>query len=137
MCHSFWGGFHKGWLEVGMPCIAVSILHFSCTLFRFIQGTGKHSLEDGSGCEIKADAETRKKTPRIELLLFHSISEPSLDPLPSGHLLQLHSNAGSRANLVAQDESGASPEINSSASQSEEPSLQLVRALFPCDAVSH
>lgn len=61
MCHSFWGGFHKGWLEVGMPCIAVSILHFRCTLFRFIQGTGKHSLEDGSGREIKADAETRKK----------------------------------------------------------------------------
>lgn len=41
----------------------------------------------------------------------------------------MHSNAGSRANLVAEDESGASPEINSSASQSEEPSLQLVSVL--------
>lgn len=78
MCHSFWGGFHKGWLEVGMPCIAVSILHFRCTLFRFIQGTGKHSLEDGSGREIKADAETRKKNTKNRAIVvpFYFRAQP-------------------------------------------------------------
>ncbi|KAM6311159.1 bridge-like lipid transfer protein family member 3A [Podargus strigoides] len=56
-------------------------------------------------------------------------SEPSLDPLPSGHLPQVHNDSGSRASLTAEDEGGVSPEINSSTSQSEDPSLQLVSVL--------
>lgn len=72
---------------------------------------------------------TRRRN-RIKLVVA-SISEPSLDPLPSGHLLQAHNNTGSRASLMAEDEGGVSPEINSSTSQSgEDPSLQLVRVLF-------
>ncbi|KFZ66914.1 UHRF1-binding protein 1, partial [Podiceps cristatus] len=56
-------------------------------------------------------------------------SEPSLDPLPSGHLPQVHSDTGSRASLMAEDEGGVSPEINSSTSQTEDPSLPLVSVL--------
>ncbi|KFR10196.1 UHRF1-binding protein 1, partial [Opisthocomus hoazin] len=47
----------------------------------------------------------------------------------SGHLLHVHSDTGSRASLMAEDEGGVSPEINSSTSQSEDPSLQLVSVL--------
>ncbi|XP_061869358.1 bridge-like lipid transfer protein family member 3A isoform X2 [Colius striatus] len=47
----------------------------------------------------------------------------------SGHLPQVHNDTGSRASLVAEEEGGLSPEINSSTSQSEDPSLQLVSVL--------
>ncbi|XP_027515647.1 UHRF1-binding protein 1 isoform X1 [Corapipo altera] len=56
-------------------------------------------------------------------------SEPSLDPLSSRQLPQAHGNSGSRTSLVAEDEGGLSPEVNSSTSQSEDPSLQLVSVL--------
>ncbi|KAM6236917.1 bridge-like lipid transfer protein family member 3A isoform 2-T2 [Porphyrio hochstetteri] len=47
----------------------------------------------------------------------------------SGHLPQLHSDRGSRTSLMAEEEGGVSPEINSSTSQSEDPSLQPVSVL--------
>ncbi|XP_009463979.1 PREDICTED: UHRF1-binding protein 1 [Nipponia nippon] len=47
----------------------------------------------------------------------------------SGHLPQVHNDTGSRASLMAEDEGGVSPDINSSTSQSEDPSLQLVSVL--------
>ncbi|KFZ48397.1 UHRF1-binding protein 1, partial [Antrostomus carolinensis] len=47
----------------------------------------------------------------------------------SGHLPQIH-DTGSRTSLMAEDEGGVSPEINSSTSQSEDPSLQLVSVLM-------
>ncbi|XP_064491851.1 bridge-like lipid transfer protein family member 3A [Pseudopipra pipra] len=56
-------------------------------------------------------------------------SEPSLDPLSSRQLPQAHGDSGSRTSLVAEDEGGLSPEVNSSTSQSEDPSLQLVSVL--------
>uniref|UniRef100_A0A669QKW8 UHRF1 binding protein 1 n=1 Tax=Phasianus colchicus TaxID=9054 RepID=A0A669QKW8_PHACC len=95
--------------------------------FSMKRTASQHSFDttsvDGSGPEDGLSVDSDGSDGFVML----TDSEPSLDPLPSGHLLQVHSNAGSRANLVAEDESGASPEINSSASQSEEPSLQLVR----------
>ncbi|KAM8795729.1 bridge-like lipid transfer protein family member 3A [Eudromia elegans] len=57
-------------------------------------------------------------------------SEPSLDALSSVHLPQVHNDTGSRGSPMAEDDSRASPEINSSTSQSvEDPSLQLVSVL--------
>uniref|UniRef100_A0A669QHM5 UHRF1 binding protein 1 n=1 Tax=Phasianus colchicus TaxID=9054 RepID=A0A669QHM5_PHACC len=98
--------------------------------FSMKRTASQHSFDttsvDGSGPEDGLSVDSDGSDGFVML----TDSEPSLDPLPSGHLLQVHSNAGSRANLVAEDESGASPEINSSASQSEEPSLQLVSVLL-------
>ncbi|XP_057282874.1 bridge-like lipid transfer protein family member 3A isoform X2 [Pezoporus wallicus] len=56
-------------------------------------------------------------------------SEPSLDPLPSGHLPQVHNDTCSRTSLMTEDKGGVSPEVNSSTSQSGDPSLQLVSVL--------
>ncbi|KAM4645939.1 bridge-like lipid transfer protein family member 3A isoform 4-T6 [Amazona ochrocephala] len=56
-------------------------------------------------------------------------SETSLDPLPSGHLPQVHNDTCSRTSLMTEDKGGASPEVNSSTSQSGDPSLQLVSVL--------
>ncbi|XP_015740625.1 UHRF1-binding protein 1 isoform X1 [Coturnix japonica] len=97
--------------------------------FSMKRTSSQHSFDstsvDGSGPEDGLSVDSDGSDGFVML----TDSEPSLDPLPSGHLTQVHSNAGSRANLVAEDESGASPEINSTASQSEEPSLQLVSVL--------
>lgn len=78
--------------------------------------------------EIQADADVMSSSKRNELSCCTSISEPSLDPLSSGQLPQAHNDTGSRSSLVAEDEGGVSPEVNSSTSQSEDPSLQLVSA---------
>ncbi|XP_061327923.1 bridge-like lipid transfer protein family member 3A isoform X2 [Pezoporus flaviventris] len=56
-------------------------------------------------------------------------SEPSLDPLSSGHLPQVHNDTCSRTSLMTEDKGGVSPEVNSSTSQSGDPSLQLVSVL--------
>uniref|UniRef100_A0A8C6JS67 UHRF1-binding protein 1 n=1 Tax=Melopsittacus undulatus TaxID=13146 RepID=A0A8C6JS67_MELUD len=56
-------------------------------------------------------------------------SETSLDPLPSGHLPQVHNDTCSRTSLMTEDKGGVSPEVNSSTSQSGDPSLQLVSVL--------
>ncbi|XP_061219012.1 bridge-like lipid transfer protein family member 3A isoform X2 [Neopsephotus bourkii] len=53
-------------------------------------------------------------------------SETSLDPLSSGHLPQVHNDTCSRTSLMTEDKGGVSPEVNSSTSQSGDPSLQLV-----------
>ncbi|KFQ34952.1 UHRF1-binding protein 1, partial [Merops nubicus] len=88
----------------------------------------QHSLEapaEGSGPEdgLSVDSEGS------EGFVLLTDSEPSLDPLHPGHLPQLHNNSGSRGSLMAEEEGGVSPEINSSTSQSEDPSLQLVSVL--------
>ncbi|XP_021233227.1 UHRF1-binding protein 1, partial [Numida meleagris] len=98
--------------------------------FSMKRTASQHSFDatsvDGSGPEDGLSVDSDGSDGFVML----TDSEPSLDPLPSGHLLRVHSNAGSRANLVAEDEGGVYPEINSSASQSaEEPSLQLVSVL--------
>ncbi|XP_072211999.1 bridge-like lipid transfer protein family member 3A [Excalfactoria chinensis] len=98
--------------------------------FSMKRTASQHSFDstsvDGSGPEDGLSVDSDGSDGFVML----TDSEPSLDPLPSGHLLRVHSNAGSRANLVAEDESGASLEITSTASQSEEPSLQLVSVLI-------
>ncbi|KAM6108413.1 bridge-like lipid transfer protein family member 3A [Pterocles gutturalis] len=97
--------------------------------FSIKRTASQHSFDttsvDGSGPEDGLSVDSDGSDGFVML----TDSEPSLDPLPSGHLLQVHNDTGSRASLMAEDEGGVSPEINSSTSQSEEPSLQLVSVL--------
>ncbi|KAM6114553.1 bridge-like lipid transfer protein family member 3A isoform 3-T4 [Phoenicopterus ruber ruber] len=93
--------------------------------FSMKRTASQHSFDttsvDGSGPEDGLSVDSDGSDGFVML----TDSEPSLDPLPSGHLPQVHSDTGSRASLMAEDEGGVSPEINSSTSQSEDPSLQL------------
>ncbi|KFQ89398.1 UHRF1-binding protein 1, partial [Phoenicopterus ruber ruber] len=97
--------------------------------FSMKRTASQHSFDttsvDGSGPEDGLSVDSDGSDGFVML----TDSEPSLDPLPSGHLPQVHSDTGSRASLMAEDEGGVSPEINSSTSQSEDPSLQLVSVL--------
>ncbi|XP_056217323.1 bridge-like lipid transfer protein family member 3A isoform X1 [Falco biarmicus] len=97
--------------------------------FSMKRTASQHSFDttsvDGSGPEDGLSVDSDGSDGFVML----TDSEPSLDPLPSGHLPQVHNHTGSRTSLMAQDEGGASPEINSSTSQSEDPSLQLVSVL--------
>ncbi|XP_009886623.1 PREDICTED: UHRF1-binding protein 1 [Charadrius vociferus] len=97
--------------------------------FSMKRTASQHSFDttsvDGSGPEDGLSVDSDGSDGFVML----TDSEPSLDPLPSGHLPQVHSDTGSRGSLMAEDEGGASPEINSSTSQSEDPSLQLVSVL--------
>lgn len=69
---AFGEGFIKdGWMQ-GKLCITASIPHCSCTVLRFIQGTGKCSLEDGLVHEIKAELlKTRKKKQELSCCCWH------------------------------------------------------------------
>ncbi|GAB0200151.1 UHRF1-binding protein 1 [Grus japonensis] len=97
--------------------------------FSMKRTASQHSVDttsvDGSGPEDGLSVDSDGSDGFVML----TDSEPSLDPLPSGHLPQVHNDMGSRTSLMAEDEGGASPEINSSTSQSEDPSLQLVSVL--------
>uniref|UniRef100_A0A8C4UTA9 UHRF1 binding protein 1 n=1 Tax=Falco tinnunculus TaxID=100819 RepID=A0A8C4UTA9_FALTI len=97
--------------------------------FSMKRTASQHSFDttsvDGSGPEDGLSVDSDGSDGFVML----TDSEPSLDPLPSGHLPQVHNHTGSRTSLMAEDEGGASPEINSSTSQSEDPSLQLVSVL--------
>nr|XP_013805901.1 PREDICTED: UHRF1-binding protein 1 [Apteryx mantelli mantelli] len=98
--------------------------------FSMKRTTSQHSFDttsvDGSGPEDGLSVDSDGS----EGFVMLTDSEPSLDPLSSGHLPQVHSDAGSRGSPMAEDEGRASPEINSSTSQSgEDPSLQLVSVL--------
>ncbi|KAM7082689.1 bridge-like lipid transfer protein family member 3A isoform 1-T1 [Ciconia maguari] len=97
--------------------------------FSMKRTASQHSFDttsvDGSGPEDGLSVDSDGSDGFVML----TDSEPSLDPLPSGHLPQVHNDTGSRASLMAEDEGGASPEINSSTSQSEDPSLQPVSVL--------
>ncbi|XP_072742416.1 bridge-like lipid transfer protein family member 3A isoform X2 [Ciconia boyciana] len=97
--------------------------------FSMKRTASQHSFDttsvDGSGPEDGLSVDSDGSDGFVML----TDSEPSLDPLPSGHLPQVHDDTGSRASLMAEDEGGASPEINSSTSQSEDPSLQPVSVL--------
>ncbi|XP_009579245.1 PREDICTED: UHRF1-binding protein 1, partial [Fulmarus glacialis] len=97
--------------------------------FSMKRTASQHSFDttsvDGSGPEDGLSVDSDGSDGFVML----TDSEPSLDPLPSGHLPQVHNDTGSRASLMAEDEDGVSPEINSSTSQSEDPSLQPVSVL--------
>ncbi|KAM9369413.1 bridge-like lipid transfer protein family member 3A isoform 1-T1 [Phaethornis superciliosus] len=97
--------------------------------FSMKRTASQHSFDttsvDGSGPEDGLSVDSDGSDGFVML----TDSEHSLDPLPSGNLPQAHNDTGSRASLVAEDESGVSPEINSSTSQSEDPRLQLVSVL--------
>ncbi|NXG78181.1 URFB1 protein, partial [Baryphthengus martii] len=97
--------------------------------FSMKRTSSQHSFDttsvDGSGPEDGLSVDSDGSDGFVML----TDSEPSLDPLPSGHLPQLRNDSGSRGSLMAEDEGGVSPEINSSTSQSEDPSLQLVSVL--------
>ncbi|XP_010291704.1 PREDICTED: UHRF1-binding protein 1 [Phaethon lepturus] len=97
--------------------------------FSMKRTASQHSFDttsvDGSGPEDGLSVDSDGSDGFVML----TDSEPSLDPLPSGHLPQVHNDTGSRASLMAEDEGGVSPEVNSSTSQSEDPSLQLVSVL--------
>ncbi|XP_075378120.1 bridge-like lipid transfer protein family member 3A isoform X2 [Mycteria americana] len=97
--------------------------------FSMKRTASQHSFDttsvDGSGPEDGLSVDSDGSDGFVML----TDSEPSLDPLPSGHLPQVHNDTGSRASLMAEDEGGVSPEINSSTSQSEDPSLQPVSVL--------
>ncbi|KAM6044532.1 bridge-like lipid transfer protein family member 3A isoform 1-T1 [Chlamydotis macqueenii] len=97
--------------------------------FSMKRTASQHSFDttsvDGSGPEDGLSVDSDGSDGFVML----TDSEPSLDPLPSGHPPQAHNDTGSRTSLMAEDEGGLSPEINSSTSQSEDPSLQLVSVL--------
>lgn len=80
---AFGEGFIKdGWMQ-GKLCITASIPHCSCTLLRFIQGTGKRSLEDGLGHEIKAELlKTRKKKQELSCCCWHFYCRAQPGPSP-------------------------------------------------------
>ncbi|NWY15717.1 URFB1 protein, partial [Aphelocoma coerulescens] len=92
--------------------------------FSMKRTSSQHSFDttsvDGSGPEDGLSMDSDGSDGFVML----TDSEPSLDPLPSGQLPQAHNDTGS---LV--DEGGGSLEVNSSTSQSEDPSLQLVSVL--------
>ncbi|XP_068015935.1 bridge-like lipid transfer protein family member 3A isoform X2 [Melanerpes formicivorus] len=91
--------------------------------------SSQHSFDtpwaDGAGAEDGLSVDSDGSDSFVLL----TDSEPSLDPLPSGHLPQVPSGTGSRASLVGEEEGAVSPEVSSSTSQSEDPSLQLVSVL--------
>ncbi|XP_039421181.1 UHRF1-binding protein 1 [Corvus cornix cornix] len=95
--------------------------------FSMKRTSSQHSFDttsvDGSGPEDGLSMDSDGSDGFVML----TDSEPSLDPLPSGQLPQAHNDTGSRSSLV--DEGGGSLEVNSSTSQSEDPSLQLVSVL--------
>ncbi|NXO41788.1 URFB1 protein, partial [Locustella ochotensis] len=97
--------------------------------FSMKRTSSQHSFDttsvDGSGPEDGLSVDSDGSDGFVML----TDSEPSLDPLPSGQLPQAHNDMDSRSSLVAEDEGGVSPEVNSSTSQSEDPSLQLVSVL--------
>ncbi|NWT28642.1 URFB1 protein, partial [Cardinalis cardinalis] len=97
--------------------------------FSMKRTSSQHSFDttsvDGSGPEDGLSVDSDGSDGFVML----TDSEPSLDPLSSGQLPQAHNDTGSRSSLVAEDEGGVSPEVNSSTSQSEDPSLQLVSVL--------
>ncbi|NWR21409.1 URFB1 protein, partial [Emberiza fucata] len=97
--------------------------------FSMKRTSSQHSFDttsvDGSGPEDGLSVDSDGSDGFVML----TDSEPSLDPLSSGQLPQAHNDMGSRSSLVAEDEGGVSPEVNSSTSQSEDPSLQLVSVL--------
>uniref|UniRef100_A0A8C6YXW8 UHRF1 binding protein 1 n=1 Tax=Nothoprocta perdicaria TaxID=30464 RepID=A0A8C6YXW8_NOTPE len=98
--------------------------------FSMKRTTSQHSFDttsvDGSGPEDGLSVDSDGSDGFVML----TDSEPSLDPLSSVHLPQVHNDTGSRGSPMAEDDSRASPEINSSTSQSaEDPSLQLVSVL--------
>ncbi|NXL26253.1 URFB1 protein, partial [Setophaga kirtlandii] len=97
--------------------------------FSMKRTSSQHSFDttsvDGSGPEDGLSVDSDGSDGFVML----TDSEPSLDPLSSGQLPQAHNDTGSRSSLVAEDEGGMSPEVNSSTSQSEDPSLQLVSVL--------
>ncbi|KFW69510.1 UHRF1-binding protein 1, partial [Pygoscelis adeliae] len=97
--------------------------------FSMKRTASQHSFDatsvDGSGPEDGLSVDSDGSDGFVML----TDSEASLDPLSSGHLPQIHNDTGSRTSLMAEDEGVASPEINSSTSQSEDPSLQLVSVL--------
>ncbi|XP_062450759.1 bridge-like lipid transfer protein family member 3A [Rhea pennata] len=98
--------------------------------FSMKRTTSQHSFDttsvDGSGPEDGLSVDSDGSDGFVLL----TDSEPSLDPLSLGHLPQEHDDTGSRASPMAEDEDRVSPEINSSTSQSEDPSLQLVSVLM-------
>uniref|UniRef100_A0A8C3MJP3 UHRF1-binding protein 1 n=1 Tax=Geospiza parvula TaxID=87175 RepID=A0A8C3MJP3_GEOPR len=91
--------------------------------FSMKRTSSQHSFDttsvDGSGPEDGLSVDSDGSDGFVML----TDSEPSLDPLSSGQLPQAHNDTGSRSSLVAEDEGGVSPEVNSSTSQSEDPSL--------------
>ncbi|XP_054251974.1 bridge-like lipid transfer protein family member 3A isoform X2 [Indicator indicator] len=91
--------------------------------------SSQHSFDtpwvDGGGAEDRLSVDSDGSDSFVLL----TDSEPSLNPLPSGHLPQVPSGTGSRASLLGEEEEAVSPEVSSSTSQSEDPSLQLVSAL--------
>uniref|UniRef100_A0A8D2MRK4 UHRF1 binding protein 1 n=1 Tax=Zonotrichia albicollis TaxID=44394 RepID=A0A8D2MRK4_ZONAL len=97
--------------------------------FSMKRTSSQHSFDttsvDGSGPEDGLSVDSDGSDGFVML----TDSEPSLDPLSSGQLPPAHNDMGSRSSLVAEDEGGVSPEVNSSTSQSEDPSLQLVSVL--------
>ncbi|KAM6399055.1 bridge-like lipid transfer protein family member 3A [Rhynochetos jubatus] len=97
--------------------------------FSMKRTASQHSFDttsvDGSGPEDGLSVDSDGS----EGFVMLTDSEPSLDPLPSGHLPQAHNDTGSRTSLMAEDEGGVSPEINSSTSPSEDLSLQPVSVL--------
>ncbi|XP_071434559.1 bridge-like lipid transfer protein family member 3A isoform X1 [Pithys albifrons albifrons] len=97
--------------------------------FSMKRTSSQHSFDttsvDGSGPEDGLSVDSDGSDGFVML----TDSEPSLDPLSSGQLPQVHGDTGSRTSLVAEDEGAVSPEVNSSTSQSEDPSLQLVSVL--------
>ncbi|KAM3659036.1 bridge-like lipid transfer protein family member 3A isoform 1-T1 [Ammospiza maritima maritima] len=97
--------------------------------FSMKRTSSQHSFDttsvDGSGPEDGLSVDSDGSDGFVML----TDSEPSLDPLSSGQLPPAHNDTGSRSSLVAEDEGGVSPEVNSSTSQSEDPSLQLVSVL--------
>ncbi|XP_064894484.1 bridge-like lipid transfer protein family member 3A isoform X2 [Columba livia] len=97
--------------------------------FSMKRTASQHSFDttsvDGSGPEDGLSVDSDGSDGFVML----TDSEPSLEPLPSGHLPHVHDDTGSRASLAAGDEGGVSPEMNSSTSQSEDPSAPLVSVL--------
>lgn len=123
---SDWQGL--GALSTAMHSLA-SALHCSCSPEEL---QSPQSMAPGR--EIQADSETssaENQEKKQAQAVVPSISESSLDPLPSGHLPQVPSDTGSRASLVGEEEGAVSPEVNSSTSQSEDPSPQLVSSASP------
>ncbi|XP_062482546.1 bridge-like lipid transfer protein family member 3A isoform X1 [Pezoporus occidentalis] len=97
--------------------------------FSMKRTASQHSFDttsvDGSGPEDGLSVDSDGSDGFVML----TDSEPSLDPLPSGHLPQVHNDTCSRTSLMTEDKGGVSPEVNSSTSQSGDPSLQLVSVL--------
>ncbi|XP_074833519.1 bridge-like lipid transfer protein family member 3A [Carettochelys insculpta] len=105
----------------------------SSTRMRFLsmkRTASQHSFDatslDGNGPEDRLSLDSDGSDGFAMLM----DTEPSLDSLTQGQLLENFHDAGSRASPMAEDEGRGTPDMNSSASQSgEDPSLQLVSVL--------